>query len=74
MKKVLVLLMCLLLISCLGGAPVEDPLMVRSDDLPMGVIRFIDHEAGVVCWLSDVYYGNSISCLPLSETLLEERP
>lgn len=72
MKKIIVLLTCLLLISC-GSAPIDQASVIpqiASDGLPYGVGRFIDHEAGVVCWLSDVYYGNSISCLPIGETLL----
>ena len=31
-----------------------------------GAQRFIDHDAGVVCWLSDT----SMDCLPLSQTML----
>jgi len=34
------------------------------DEAP-GIRRFIDKEAGVVCWL---YQGYGISCLPISVT------
>lgn len=40
-------------------------------EMNSGVSRFIDKEAGVVCWMSRVSYGYSISCLPLDATLLE---
>ena len=32
--------------------------------------RFIDHEAGVVCWVYRGGFGGGISCLPLDETSL----
>ena len=35
------------------------------------VVRFIDEEAGAVCWLFKGYKTGGLSCLPLSQTALE---
>lgn len=45
--------------------------VVDSSDMPYGVSRFIDEEAGVVCWTVKSYHERGISCLPISETNLK---
>ena len=73
MKKLLAILVTLLAILTLpvifvvSSAPdsVEEPPMIF---VRRGTYRFVDEEAGVVCWL---YWGNGISCLPIGETRLE---
>lgn len=46
----------------------------QSDGEAYGVTRFVDKEAGVVCWK---YYlggaGGGISCLPLKDTKLGDK-
>lgn len=36
-----------------------------------GVTRYLDTEAGVVCWVFEGYQEGGISCLPVSSTRLE---
>jgi hypothetical protein len=38
------------------------------------VSRYVDTEAGVVCWLLKTGYAGGISCLPIDETRLELQP
>jgi hypothetical protein len=38
------------------------------------VSRYVDAEAGVVCWLLKTGYAGGISCLPIDETRLELQP
>ena len=33
--------------------------------------RYVDEEAGVVCWVYTAFHGGGISCLPISETKLD---
>ena len=42
-----------------------------TDGLPCAVVRFIDDEAGIVCWR---YTNNpgGLSCLPLADTRLDQ--
>ena len=38
------------------------------EDNQKSVDRFIDREAGVVCYASVAYDGGGLSCVPISET------
>jgi hypothetical protein len=40
------------------------------EELSSNLTRFIDEEAGVVCWERN---PGGISCLPIKDTLLEEK-
>lgn len=62
-----ILAVLLLLILLAGCAPTEAYTMQTMGYY--GVQRFVDEEAGVVCWVTLNRYG--LSCLPLSETALE---
>jgi hypothetical protein len=78
MKKIaLVLVLAFLLVGCSGSIGLEeinpqfDFLDGRrtylKDDGGTFAFRFVDQEAGVACWV----VGGGLSCLPLSETLLD---
>lgn len=62
-----------LLIASLGigmvGCISQDTEDARPE-LPSTVTRFVDEEAGVVCWMQTRVYSGGIGCLPLSETNL----
>ena len=63
----------LLFISC-AGVPTETGYIENSSGIEVtrvsvGINRVVDVEAGVVCWM---LYGSGISCLPISETLLDK--
>lgn len=45
----------------------DNALDVQTDKSSTYIDRIIDEEAGVVCW---IYRQESISCLPISDTLL----
>lgn len=76
----IILTVCLILLlvsSCAPGESVSAN-SANEQSLPSDIERIIDTEAGVVCWVTE---GRSlagsgapraISCLPLSETLLEK--
>lgn len=70
--KYLALLVLLVLVAC--GASAEAQVLSPEDppftDIGNGVARFIDDEAGVVCWM--FYSKGTLSCLPLSETKLDK--
>lgn len=77
MKKI-VLFLCLLLIAC-GGAVEDVPFPDIKKVTPLqgityayGVNRFVDNEAGVVCWIYSGGNQGGISCLPINETLLSQ--
>lgn len=53
---VFVLTITLLLVGC--GSRVED----------VTVVRWIDEEAQVICWIIDDARGEAISCLPIAVT------
>jgi hypothetical protein len=67
MKRVLIIvLMSLCLMGC-GPENVDEGVELPYD---VSVYRYIDGEAGAVCW---VYYTRGgISCLPISDTILGE--
>ena len=62
--------------STLGPDPSNAPAIYGSD---AKYTRFIDHEAGIVCWLVYDFYQdrgcvvNISVCKPISETLLMQR-
>jgi len=56
-----------LLVSCTAAQP--SPVVV-DQWVAVNVKRFIDKEAGAVCWVW--YKTGGISCLPISETKLRE--
>lgn len=70
---ILVLLILLIATNC-GAAPPTPEGAERLLEYPRqtdGWSRFVDDEAGVVCWWYKSGYGGGLSCLPLSETNLE---
>jgi hypothetical protein len=74
MKKIIMMILVLITLVGCASYPTESPIRdVPNDDIKIfdslsnGVFRFIDKEAGVVCW---TVYQNGISCLPIGETKL----
>jgi hypothetical protein len=65
MKRVLFILTVLL--SACGG-PQGD--VVVLDGQNVGLVRFYDKEAGVVCW-SRINSYQSLACLPIEQTKLK---
>lgn len=74
MTAVLILTGCAVPASYPPSAKPERP-AVESVSLGDGVARFVDVEAGVVCWTLLSGYGTaiSISCMPAYETTLEAK-
>lgn len=82
MKKITLIVLVLLLLSILVGCLVPEPIASETVTHKLiinyrnsgisgtGVYRFIDKDAGVVCWISGIGYAYSISCLPIKDTLL----
>lgn len=76
----LLLLLALTLSACQPRVPAGDSLPDPGKEMGaldvhgsiIYVSRYIDHEAGVACWVSATYniYGGGISCLPLDQTKL----
>jgi len=83
MKKIILIALTLVLLSVLVSCaepispePIspEPTRIINYRDSGItgtGVYRFIDKDAGVVCWLSGIGYAYSISCLPIKDTLLQ---
>jgi hypothetical protein len=69
MKIVSLVVMAVLLVSCAGGGGSEGIREIPEVTVRNEVNRFIDKEAGVVCW---THFQYGISCLPLSETKLDQ--
>ena len=46
----------------------------RSPSVNLGyaISRYVDEEAGVVCWVYGVTSGGGLSCLPIADTRLDE--
>lgn len=78
----------LLLVIAMAGVGCGDPVRSVDAPTPVapvtwrinpmngggyGVTRFVDTEAGVVCWLG-TGSGTSITCLPISATTLPPEP
>ena len=73
MKKITLIVIVLVLLSILVGCETTqiEPKTITQYETWLGdVSRFVDKEAGVVCWLSAVYGGYAISCLPIKDTML----
>ena len=72
----IVLLATLFLVACnetpeTGGDETASNIIMTVDR--KNVVRFVDDEAGVVCWMFDRTDGyGGLSCRPLAETELEE--
>lgn len=73
MKKAIILLVLLGIAVGCGPVPADvGPSKGNMVRIAPEVKRFIDEEAGVVCWAhNDGNYGTGFSCLPLSETKLD---
>jgi hypothetical protein len=48
----------------------EEFVRVAGDGLDV-VVRFIDYEAGVACWVYNGYHKGGVYCLSLDETWLD---
>jgi hypothetical protein len=72
MRKITLIISVLILLAVLVGCvePIDVETVSDYKKLDNGISRFIDTEAGVVCWTSHVYSGYSISCLPIGQTQL----
>jgi hypothetical protein len=73
-KRLIVVMVVLFLVlaACAGNTVDNDAREVYSGAAVYnGVGRFVDDEAGVVCWVYDRYKSGGISCLPLRDTLLD---
>lgn len=73
MKKITLIIVVLVMLLSLAGCVESYPqtsgvtqATTNRVNLGNGISRFVDNEAGVVCWLAS--YG--ISCLPIADTLL----
>ena len=68
MKKEI--LVCLIIIILLVGC-MPKVIDTGSSNESIYVDRYVDREAGVVCWLITKSYGVAIDCLPVEQTLLQ---
>lgn len=68
-KRVLMILVAVFMLTCC--APVAPASYGEQDMTSRYIHRWVDHEAGVVCWVFQ-YYGEAagISCLPIEHTLI----
>jgi hypothetical protein len=68
MKKITSIIIIFVLLFVLVSCTTMPSSSARSNnkDLGNGLSRFVDKEAGVVCWMAT--YG--LSCLPIKDTLL----
>jgi len=58
----------LLTVSCAPNYDANSTSDEIDGNAGVGVVRYIDYEAGVVCWI--FRFGESVSCMPISDTLL----
>lgn len=79
---IMLLLIALLLVACTGNNNVETKVVetptstrLRIEDIATevapDVYRFIDEEAGVVCYVYEFVKRGGISCLSVEQTKLE---
>jgi len=62
-----------IIVSCDPQTPVNET-SINTSDYGWHIYRYIDQEAGVVCWIEWMNnYSRSISCLPLKDTLLGKK-
>lgn len=72
MIRKLVLIALVLLAGCLGGGTPSDE--AQREDVSDHVERFVDNDAGVVCWIysdgsvAPEGQAGGISCIPLEQT------
>ena len=70
------LVACIVMLVVLAGCGAQIPLatpgaMTRTNATGnTDVIRYVDIEAGVVCWIVRSGYGGGISCLAIEQTRL----
>ena len=67
---IVILLLAMLVNGCAYSVDTENNTR-PSTDYSMTVIRHIDREAGVVCWLQAHHYSG-IDCMPIGETRLDQ--
>ena len=65
MRRLILLVVLLLVVLGLSGCG-----SASGDYTGSGVQRYIDNEAGVVCWVYTAPYRGGLDCMPLNETLL----
>jgi len=41
-------------------------------NLGYNISRYVDAEAGVVCWVYNASYSGGLACLPISDTRLDQ--
>ena len=78
MKKILLLILLLAVTSCATPTPTylsleatpDAPDVIYSTKIS-GLLRVVDEDAGVVCWVWVGPQGVGIDCLPLEQTRLE---
>jgi len=69
MKRIaLVLVLVALLVGCETDPEWKNPDNQERLSSVGTVYRYIDAEAGVVCWIVDGGYNGGMSCLPIGET------
>ena len=71
---VAVMLLAVLLIGSSCETSVQEPGVSDSIHLSSSVSRFVDLDAGVVCWIYEGNERGGISCLPIDQTRLREQP
>lgn len=74
---ILIALVCATVFAACGPPPQGEPGYIpglttffRYTDVPNGLYRFHDKEAGVVCWIFDGQNEVGMQCLPEGETKL----
>ena len=70
-KFVIILLAVLFLFGCAPVYPESSEISGANPNGTYGVTRYIDKDAGVVCWIYQGYYKAGMDCMLISETLLD---
>lgn len=74
-RLVLILKITLVMVLIVGAFATCVPTASNEDtNLSSGtttLIREIDEEAGVVCWVYIGYYKGGVDCMPIADTLLD---
>jgi len=68
MKRLIIFLLALILTACSAPPPKEQLKTESINDIRYNITRYVDDEAGVVCWVYGNYEKGGLSCLPLSQT------